>query len=164
MKKILYTYVFLIAILIGVEISLGAIVAPTIFYPKAEVLSGVLNQFLSGALMSEIFVRYNSFLIIVSIVILVYEMVNFNNNRSESFKIRLSTLMIALINLSLAVIFILFFTDFIINAQKSGIEATKTQKFLTIHKMSEVCMGIMMIIQIVLFFIKIPKLGDKNAK
>lgn len=162
MKKITNIYIFIIAILIGVEFSLGAIVAPTIFYPTSPNLANVLNKFLSGTLMSEIFIKYNSFLIVISIIILVYEMVNFNNNLKQNFAKRLFTLLLGAFNLALAITFILYFSDFILNAQKEGIEATQTAKFALIHKLSEYSMILMMLIQTILFFIKLSK-GEKDV-
>lgn len=157
MNKILAIYLFLLASLIGVELSLGAFVAPTIFYPASIFGEGVLSHFQSGQLMSAIFVKYNGLLMGFSIVSLVFEMVNFNNNKTQNFNIRFSTLMLSLLNLVLALMFVLYFTDYILEAQKMGEEITQNESFYKIHKASEWCMKILMTLQTILFFMKFPK-------
>lgn len=160
MRKILSIYLFLIAAIIGIEISLCFIVAPTIFNPANSLGTGILSHFQSGQLMSAIFVKYNKFLIGISIICLLFEMINFNNNRQSPINLRLSTLILALVNFSLAIVFVLFFTDFILEAQKNGVEATQTAKFMTIHKASEWCMGLIMLAQLALLILKFPKKGE----
>lgn len=157
MQRIQQIYLFLIAAVVGAELLMGIIVAPTLFFPKEILGDGVLSHFQSGQLMTAIFISYNKALLALSIIILVYEMVNFNNNRAESFNLRFSTLMIALIHLCLALVFILYFTDYIVEAQKSGAKATTTETFHAIHSASEWCMKIMVILQALLYFLRFPK-------
>lgn len=157
MYKILGIYLFALALLIGVEVSIGTLIAPTIFFPQAILGDGVLSHFQSGQLMTAIFLKYNTALMVISILSLLYEMVNFNNNRAESFNLKFSTLMLSLINLSLACVFVLYFTDYIVETQKLGAEATQSETFAKIHGASEWCMKIMMIAQTILFFIRFPR-------
>lgn len=150
-------YLFFIAAIIGVELSLGILVAPVIFFPSDLIGEGVLSHFQSGQMMTSIFVKFGKILMILSIFSLIFEMVNFNNNKAQSFNLRFSTLMIALINLILALLFVLFFTDYIVEAQKLGAEATKTAEFLQIHNASEWSMKVIVVLQMILFFLKCPK-------
>ena len=77
---------------------------------------------------------------------------------------RLSTLMLTLVNIILALLFVLYFTDYVINAQKIGAEATITPEFAQIHAASEWCMKLIIVFQTVLFFAKIlPALATKKA-
>ena len=164
MRAIFSIYIFIIAALIGIELSLGALVAPVVFFPQQIIGEGVLSHFQSGQLMSEIFARYGGILIAVSIICLVFEMINFNNNKSQSFRLRLSTLMLTLINIILALLFVLYFTDYVISAQKIGAGATMTPEFAQIHAASEWCMKLIIVFQTVLFFAKIlPTLAAKKA-
>ncbi len=164
MRAIFSIYIFIIAALIGIELSLGALVAPVVFFPQQIIGDGVLSHFQSGKLMSEIFVKYGGILIAVSVICLVFEMINFNNNKLQSFRLRLSTLMLTLVNIILALLFVLYFTDYVINAQKIGAEATTTPEFAQIHAASEWCMKLIIVFQTVLFFAKIlPALAAKKA-
>ncbi|MDA3074235.1 MULTISPECIES: DUF4149 domain-containing protein [unclassified Campylobacter] len=159
MKAIFSIYILALGALIGIELSLGALVAPTIFYPQSLIGEGVLSHFQSGQMMSAIFVKYNAILMPISIICLIFEMVNFNNNKSQPFNLKLSTLMLALINLILATLFVLYFTEFILDAQKLGEAGTQTAEFAQIHKASEWCAKLMIIAQTVLFFLKmVPNL------
>ncbi|PSM51860.1 hypothetical protein CRN67_06280 [Campylobacter blaseri] len=151
-------YMFLLAMLIGMEISAGAFVAPVIFFPQNLIGDGVLTHFQSGQMMSAIFVKLNYVLIAVSVLAFLYETINFFKNKIENFNIRFSTFMLASINLALALLFIFYFTSYILEAQKLGEIATiQSSEFNQIHKASEWSMKIMMIAQTILFFIRFPK-------
>lgn len=163
MKKIMPVYLFIIACIVGMELSFGIMVAPTIFNAPNILGDGVLTHFQSGQLMSSIFLMYNKFLIAISVIILIFEMVNFNNNKNENFKYRLSYLMLALIHMCVALIFVLFFTDFIMQAQAIGVQATATNEFKQIHSASEWSMKILLIVQAILFFFKFKSNEAKSV-
>ncbi|MGP1484509.1 MAG: DUF4149 domain-containing protein [Campylobacter sp.] len=149
MKEI---YFLLLAILIGVEIALGALVAPVVFYPQGIIGDGVLTLFQSGQMMAVIFVKFNYILLFVSIFAFIYEI--FTLRSQVVFGVKLSTFMLCGINLILSIAFVFYFTPYILDAQKLGEEATKTAEFMQIHKASEWVMKLMMISQIILWFIK----------
>ena len=163
MNKILEIYLFLLAALIGIELALGAFVAPTIFFPQSFLGDGVLSHFQSGQLMTQIFLKYNKILMIITAISFIFEMVNFNNNKAQNFNYRFSTLMLAVLNLILMVLFVLVFTDYIVEAQKNGAAATQTAEFAKIHKGSEWTMKLMIIAQTILFFMKFPRKFSDNA-
>ena len=152
MIKFLGIYLFLLSVLIGFELFAGIAVAPAIFHPENSVGTGVLSQFQSGQIMSGIFIKMNKFLLIVSILSFLFEMINFANNKAQKFNIKFST--IAMINLLLALAFILYFTDYILNAQSIGVSAIQTDEFRQIHSASELCIKILLVLQVILFFIK----------
>ncbi|MBP5778420.1 MAG: DUF4149 domain-containing protein [Campylobacter sp.] len=162
MSKILGIYLFLLAALIGIELALGVFVAPTIFFPQSFLGDGVLSHFQSGQLMTQIFLKYNKILMIITAISFIFEMVNFNNNKSQNFNFRFSTLMLAVLNLILMVLFVLVFTDYIVEAQKAGAAATQTAEFAKIHKGSEWTMKFMIIAQTILFFMKFPRSNSAN--
>lgn len=163
MSKILGIYLFLLAVLIGIELALGAFVAPTIFFPQSFLGDGVLSHFQSGQLMTQIFLKYNKILMIITAISFIFEMVNFNNNKSQNFNFRFSTLMLSVLNLILMVLFVLVFTDYIVEAQKAGAAAMQTAEFAKIHKGSEWTMKFMIIAQTILFFMKFPRSNSANS-
>jgi len=154
MNKILGIYLFLLALLLGVEFCCGAFTAPTIFRPENTIGSGILTHFQSGQMMTAIFLKMNKILIAVSLFSFVFEMVNLANNREQSFALKFSSMMMSAIILILALMFILYFTDWIVSAQAGGPEATQTAEFAKVHKGSEWCMKIIMLMQAALFFVK----------
>lgn len=165
MRKILNIYLFLLAILVGLELSAGAFVAPVIFYPQELIGDGVLTHFQSGLIMSEIFVRFNNVLLFVSAVAFIYETVNLAKNKDESFNLKFSTFMLAFINALLAAAFVFYFTQYILEAQKLGPEATLgSESFAKMHGASEWVMKIMLFAQAILFFLKFPRKNENFSK
>ena len=155
MQKILNLYLFLLALLVGLELAAGVFVAPVIFNPSQFIGDGILTHFQSGQLMTQIFVKFNNFLLIISIIAFGYEALNFSKNKKESFNAKFSAFMLALVNLILALVFVFYFTDYIVEAQH--LQTTTTQAFSDIHKASEWTMKVMLILQTILFFLKFPK-------
>lgn len=145
-------YLFLLASLVGIEISIGAFLAPTIFYPAKFIGEGVLSHFQSGLLMTNIFVKFGYVLIAVGILSFVYEIFSFRNKNS-TFKINFSKFMLSFIILALSLLFVFYFTDYVVAKQALGESATKSDEFLKVHNASEVVMKIIMLSQVVLFFL-----------
>lgn len=153
--KFLDIYLFLIALLIGIELSLGILVSPVIFYPQNIIGESVLSHFQSGKMMSVIFVKFGYFLIFVSLISIIFEILNLKN--SENFNKKFSIFMLSFINFILALTFVFYFTNYILDAQNLGEEATRSIEFLKIHRASEWSMKIMLLAQVVLFFMKFPR-------
>ncbi|AJC84377.1 DUF4149 domain-containing membrane protein [Campylobacter peloridis] len=145
-------YLFLLASLIGIEISIGAFLAPTIFYPEKFIGEGVLSHFQSGLLMTNIFIQFGYALLGVSVLSVIIEIFSFKN-KDLGFKINFSKFMLSLIILALSLLFVFYFTAYVLNAQSLGEEATKTEEFVKIHGTSEVVMKIIMFSQVILFFL-----------
>ncbi|MCR6570836.1 DUF4149 domain-containing protein [Campylobacter insulaenigrae] len=149
-------YLFLLASLIGIEISIGVLLAPTIFYPEKFIGEGVLTHFQSGLLMTNIFIKFNYVLLGVSILSILVEIFSFKN-KHYSFKINFSKFMLSLIILALSLLFVFYFSAYVLQAQNLGEEATQTQEFIKIHGASEVVMKIIMFSQLALFFLNFKK-------
>lgn len=156
MNRVLNIYLFLIAILVGLEICAGAFVAPVIFYPQDLIGEGVLSHFQSGQIMTEIFLRFNKILLIISILAFVFESINLAS-KNRNFNIKFSSFMLSFINLILALLFIFYFSTYIVEAQQIGPSMTQTSSFAQMHKASEWTMKVMLITQTFLFFIKFPR-------
>ncbi|EAL7925103.1 DUF4149 domain-containing protein, partial [Campylobacter coli] len=54
---------FLLAAMIGIELILGIVVTPVIFYPANLIGEGVLSHFQSGLMMTQIFIKMGYLLI-----------------------------------------------------------------------------------------------------
>ena len=141
-------YFLLLAVLIGAELTLGILVAPVIFFPQSIIGDGVLTHFMSGQMMTKIFLKFNY----ISIVIMISEL--FDLRKKLIFSLKFSMLMLAFLNLALALSFVFFFTPFIVYAQNLGVDATQTAEFAKMHSASEYVMKIMLVLQIILFFVK----------
>lgn len=154
MRNLKNSYLFLLALIIGVEISIGAFLAPVLFFPAKYIGEGVLSIFQSGQLMTQVFLKYNTLLIAVCLVSIIYELINLIKNKEDSFNFKFSAFMLSFIVLGLASSFVFYFTPYIVNAQSLGELATTTNDFARIHKASEIVMKIMIIAQTILFFVR----------
>ncbi|ENY6719970.1 DUF4149 domain-containing protein [Campylobacter jejuni] len=139
---------FLLASIIGVELILGIVVAPTIFFPQNLIGEGVLSHFQSGLMMTRIFIKMGYLLIFVSMVNFLYEIYSLIKD-----EIKLSKFMLSLLILILSLIFVFYFTNTIIELQNLGENATKTQEFISIHNASEMVIKIILIMQVFLYFL-----------
>lgn len=155
MKQITNIYLFLIASIVGVELSAGILVAPVIFGADKFIGEGVLSHFQSGQLMTQVFLGYNKALIFVSVFAFLYEIINLIKNKTESFRPKFSAFMLSLLILGLALLFVFYFTAYILVAQAA--QTTGSDEFMSVHKASEMTMKIMVLAQIALFFIRASK-------
>ncbi len=143
---------FLLAAMIGIELILGIVVAPVIFYPVNFIGEGVLSHFQSGLMMTQIFIKMGYLLIFVSIFNLLFEIYSFIKEDMK-FQIKFSKLILSILILILSLAFILYFTNTIVELQNLGDQATKSQEFLSIHNASEVVIKIILLMQVFLYFL-----------
>ncbi|MFV0480803.1 MAG: DUF4149 domain-containing protein [Campylobacteraceae bacterium] len=149
-KNIFAAYLLFIGILVGVELSVGALVAPVIFYPTSFLGEGVLTHFQSGILMTQIFLRFNLLLMVITLFLLSFEVYIYFSKRFDF--IGAVFLFIALVG---SLLFVLYFTPYIVDAQKLGAAATASEEFRNIHKASELVIKVVLFAQIALFFRRI---------
>ena len=138
--------------MIGTELTLGILVAPVIFLPQSIIGEGVLTHFMSGQMMTKIFLKFNYVLLFVSAFVAVSEL--FDLRKKLAFSLKFSTFMLSFLNLALALSFVFIFTPFIVQAQSLGAEATQTAEFAKMHSASEYVMKVMLVLQLILFFVK----------
>ena len=138
--------------MIGTELTLGILVAPVIFVPQSIIGEGVLTHFMSGQMMTKIFLKFNYVLLFVSAFVAVSEL--FDLRKKLAFSLKFSTFMLSFLNLALALSFVFIFTPFIVQAQSLGADATQTAEFAKMHSASEYVMKVMLVLQLILFFVK----------
>ena len=146
--------------MIGTELTLGILVAPVIFFPQNIIGEGVLTHFMSGQMMTKIFLKFNYALLFVSAFVAVSEL--FDLRKKLAFSLKFSTFMLSFLNLALALSFVFIFTPFIVQAQGLGAEATQTAEFAKMHSTSEYVMKVMLVLQLILFFVKFKISQDER--
>lgn len=149
MKSVLVVYLLSLGIIMGVEVAAGAFVAPVIFFPKHLLGEGVLSHFQSGVLMTEIFLRMNFLLFIISVLSVIFEASLWITKKNE-YKDRYALLFSA-IAFAFMMAFVYYYTPFIVDAQSQGDVATTSELFRNMHKQSEWVMKALMMIQVGLF-------------
>lgn len=135
---------FLLAGIIFIEIFIGIVVAPIIFFPSEIIGDGILSHLESGLLMTQVFVKFNYLLLFASFFNIFYEIFT---NKLTSFRVILSVLIVIL-----ALIFVFYYTQNVLNMQELGI--TNSDEFNTNHKQSEILFKVMVVLQFILFFTK----------
>lgn len=145
-KGILVSYMLLLGLVIGIEVSVGVLVAPVIFFPAPLIGEGVLSHFQSGLMMTQIFLRFDAILFIITMFGFFYEVVVFVQKKDI-----LAFVLAALVVL-FAAAFIFYYTPAVIEMQKLGEAITQSSDFASIHKQSEICLKALMVVQIALFF------------
>ena len=146
--------------MIGTELTLGILVAPVIFFPQNIIGEGVLTHFMSGQMMTKIFLKFNYALLFVSAFVAVSEL--FDLRKKLAFSLKFSTFMLSFLNLALALSFVFIFTPFIVQAQSLGADATQTAEFAKMHSASEYVMKVMLVLQLILFFVKFKISQDER--
>ncbi len=146
-KSISVGYFLFLGAIIGIEFAAGALIAPVIFYPSAFIGEGVLTHFQSGVLMTQIFLKLNIILFVWVIVAWAYEVYMLVSKRKDI----LSFLILLFIS-ACVLMFVFYFTPYMVQAQQQGEQAILTNDFKTIHQASEIDMKVLMMLQITLFF------------
>lgn len=143
---------FLLAALVGMELILGVVVARVIFYPQDLIGEEVLSFFQSGLIMTQIFIQFGYVLLVISSINLLFELYSYFKDEAQ-FRLRFSKLALSLLIFVLSLLFVFYFTAYIVEAQALGESATKSSEFKSMHSASEVVMKIILIMQIFLYFL-----------
>lgn len=151
MKILLNIYLFVLALNIGAQICAGAFVAPVIFRAALYIDETTLSTFESGLLMTQVFIKGNYLMLVAAGLALISEIALYP--KTANFKLKFSTLMLSVIFASLAGLFAFYFTPYIIEASKLGVDGID-EKFAAVHSASELAMKIMLIAQALLFFLR----------
>lgn len=157
MKSVMSIYIVFLGVALGVELCVGAFVAPVIFYPVRYLGEGVLSHFQSGILMTQIFLKSNMLLGFVAFYGIVFEMLTFIKNQNKDN----IALMLSFIAFALTASFLFYYTPFIVDAQNAGALATASEAFAKMHKQSEWVMKFLMIVQMILIFRRVGLIGQK---
>ncbi|WP_033761303.1 DUF4149 domain-containing protein [Helicobacter pylori] len=160
MKKIslkisLGVYLLILGILGGSLIILGAIVAPIVFKASSILPELNLTPFESGKLMSQIIVRFNFLLGAIGFVVLLYEIISFIYDKRS-----LVYLILGVAIGALCLLFVFYYTPYILNAQKVGEAAIQNAEFARSHAQSEWLFKELLVLVCALFFLR---LFGKNA-
>ncbi|MGL2456452.1 DUF4149 domain-containing protein [Helicobacter pylori] len=156
MKKFgLGVYLLLLGILGGSLITLGMMVAPIVFKAPSILPEFNLTLFESGKLMSQIIVRFNFLLGAIGFVVLLYEIISFIYSKRS-----LVYLILGVAIGALCLLFVFYYTPYILNAQKVGEVALQSAEFVRSHAQSEWLFKELLVLVCALFFLR---LFGKNA-
>ncbi len=120
----------LLGITLGVVVTLGAIVAPTIFH--ADKFVEGLSHYQMGLVMSAIFIKANYLLNFTALAIILRE-----GYAYKSFERDVIVVPAAATSILMIFLFTLYYTKEILSLQAMGEEATNSDTFALVHKASE---------------------------
>ncbi|WP_283447716.1 DUF4149 domain-containing protein [Helicobacter pylori] len=156
MKKFgLGVYLLLLGILGGSLITLGMMVAPIVFKAPSILPEFNLTLFESGKLMSQIIVRFNFLLGAIGFVVLLYEIISFIYSKRS-----LVYLILGVAIGALCLLFVFYYTPYILNAQKVGEAAIQSAEFARSRAQSEWLFKELLVLVCALFLLR---LFGKNA-
>ncbi|WQU13434.1 DUF4149 domain-containing protein [Helicobacter pylori] len=151
MKKFsLGVYLLLLGILGGSLITLGVMVAPIVFKAPSILPEFNLTLFESGKLMSQIIVRFNYLLGAIGFVVLLYEIISF-----IYYKRSLVYLILSVAIGALCLLFVFYYTPYILNAQKIGEVALQSAEFARSRAQSEWLFKELLVLVCALFFLRL---------
>ncbi|WQS47560.1 DUF4149 domain-containing protein [Helicobacter pylori] len=151
MKKFgLGVYLLLLGILGGSLITLGMMVAPIVFKAPSILPEFNLTLFESGKLMSQIIVRFNFLLGAIGFVVLLYEIISFIYSKRS-----LVYLILGVAIGALCLLFVFYYTPYILNAQKVGEVALQSAEFARSHAQIEWLFKELLVLVCALFFLRL---------
>lgn len=152
------SYLLFIALMIGVELAVGALSAPVIFNASAFITTGkFLTLYESGQIATELFLRFDVLLVVFTVVVFLTETFRFYVQKKRdiwSYFIKFGVIITAGV--------FLYASSEILALQNQGEEAITSKYFNQIHVASIIDIKILMLLQIVLFFRQFYNLLHSN--
>ena len=147
-----YSFAFMVYLLL-IGLAMGAIIASAFSAPvivrAASFVEGLeITLFQSGVLMTQIFIKLNILLNILAVFIIIYEVIIFKTTRQKIAPL------LGFISVILILLFTLYYTPYILQAQQMGEESIQTLKFDAMHKQSVLVFKTLLITLFLLFCIR----------
>ncbi|WP_279128646.1 DUF4149 domain-containing protein [Helicobacter winghamensis] len=150
----LVLYLLLIGISLGAVLASGAFSAPTIFRAASLVPNLNISLFQSGILMTSIFVKLNLLLNFLAFFILIYEILAL---RVSGAKVAPT---LGFISVILIFLFTMYYTPYILEAQKLGEDGIANATFDAMHTQSVLVFKALMISLCLLFIVRLLKVSS----
>ncbi|MBX7490214.1 DUF4149 domain-containing protein [Helicobacter turcicus] len=147
-------YLLLIGVSLGAMLSSGAFSAPAIFRASSIVPELNINVFQSGILMTSIFVKLNILLNALAFFILIYEILALRVNGAKVAPL------LGFISVILIFLFTMYYTPYILEAQKLGEDGIASVAFDAMHTQSVYTFKALMISLCLLFVVRILKVSS----
>ncbi|TLD83241.1 DUF4149 domain-containing protein [Helicobacter sp. MIT 11-5569] len=147
-------YTLLIGVSLGAILASGVLSAPTIFRASSIVPELEISVFQSGILMTSIFVKLNMLLNILAIFILVYEILSLRISGAKVAPL------LGFISVILIFLFTLYYTPYIVEAQKLGEDGIANAAFDAMHTQSVLVFKMLMASLCLLFIVRLLKINS----
>jgi hypothetical protein len=141
------TYIVLILSFSGLILTLGAIVAPSVFGSELIILSANLSNFQEGQLMLDMFSKFSYIASYFIFIVLLYELYDYKSKGSDKIIIFSALFLIAS-----SLLFTTYYMPILTQMQELGEISTNSESFKNIHIQSEFNFKIMFLSVLVLSF------------
>ncbi|MCI7047582.1 MULTISPECIES: DUF4149 domain-containing protein [Helicobacter] len=142
-----FSALYLLFIALSIGLILASAFSASVVFRGASLAEGLdITLFQSGILMTQIFIKVNFLLNILALLILIYELITLQTTRQKFIPL------LGFINAILILLFTLYYTPYIIEAQTIGESAIETLEFNQMHQQSELVFKTLLITLILLFF------------
>lgn len=142
-------YTLLIAVSLGAALASGAFSTATLFRASSIVPDLEISMFQSGVLMTNIFVKLNSLLNLLAFYILIYEILALRISGAKVAPL------LGFISVILIFLFTMYYTPYILEAQKLGEEAIANATFDAMHTQSVLVFKALMVSLLLLFITRL---------
>ena len=153
-RYIVIGYLVLLSVMIGLIITLGALVAPVVFHAH-DLMTLPITHYDEGLIMQEIFRRSNYIFMALAVAVILYEIYDFRQGRRDKI-----VMISAFVVFYTIMMFVFYYTPEITLLQQS--QQTQTQAFDALHKGSEIDFKIMLFALITLLFRRFTQLVRKK--
>ena len=153
-RYIVIGYLVLLSVMIGLIITLGALVAPVVFHAY-DLMTLPITHYDEGLIMQEIFRRSNYIFMALAVAVILYEIYDFRQGRRDKI-----VMISAFVVFYTIMMFVFYYTPEITLLQQS--QQTQTQAFDALHKGSEIDFKIMLFALITLLFRRFTQLVRKK--
>ncbi|MCI5969050.1 DUF4149 domain-containing protein [Helicobacter sp.] len=150
-------YLLFIGVCLGATLASGAFSAPAIFQASSIVPNLEISVFQSGILMTSIFTKLNTLLNVLAIFILLYEILALRISGTKLAPL------LGFISVILIFLFTMYYTPYVLEAQKLGEEAVANATFDAMHTQSVYVFKTLMASLCLLFIVRLLK-ADNGYK
>ncbi len=153
-RYIVIGYLVLLSVVVGVILTLGALVAPVVFHAH-DLMTLPITHYQEGLVMQEIFRRSNYIFMFVALVIAVYEIYDYRHGRRDKI-----VMISAFIVLYTIMMFVFYYTPEMTLLQQA--QQTQSEAFKSLHLGSELDFKIMLVALVTLLLRRFTQLVRKR--
>jgi hypothetical protein len=153
-RYVVIGYLVFLSMMVGVTLTLGALVAPVIFHAD-DLMTLAISHYEEGLIMQEIFRRSVYIYLALALAVLIYEVYDYRNGHRDSIVITS-----AFVVLFTVFMFAFYYTPDMIALQQA--QQTQTAAFESLHKGSELDFKIMLVALLTLLLRRFTQLVRKK--
>jgi hypothetical protein len=146
------SYIIILGTVLGAGLLAGIVVAPTIFHSEALLGSELLSHFQEGLLMTHVFEKLAYVVNFLVVVVILYEVIKYKAFESDRWSI-MTTFLVA----GTGLLFTSYYMPSILEMQGLGEAMTQSDRFASVHSVSEITFKIFSFATLALLIMNLKK-------